>query len=177
MIGNELTVGRIVETEAYSGAIDRASHAFKGKTPRTEIMFGDGGFSYIYLCYGIHHLFNVVTNVTGKADAVLIRGLDPVVGQDIMERRRGSVRKYKLTSGPGSLGKAMGFTTKMTGMDLTGDEIWLASDQSEKAIEIESDRRVGVDYAGEDAFLPWRFFLKDNPWVSVGKQTIKQTYE
>ncbi len=168
-IDGRVTGGRIVECEAYNGRIDRASHAFGRRTPRTEVMYGKGGFSYVYLCYGIHNMLNVVTNEAEVADAVLIRSIVPVEGIETMIERRGGDKKYKLTAGPGSVGKALGLNTSHSGIDLTGDRIWIANGRRNH-VQIERDRRVGVDYAEEDALLPWRFFEKDNPWVSVGKQ-------
>lgn len=159
-----LTAGRIVETEAYCGRGDKACHANNKRTPRTETMYGDAGHAYIYLCYGVHHLFNVVTNVNGKADAVLIRALEPVVGMDDMKMRRST--KAKLASGPGTLSQALGIKTSMDGTDLLGDQIWIAKKPFNGSVLMEEDRRVGVDYAGEDALKPWRFLLKDSKFVS-----------
>ena len=164
-----ITGGRIVETEAYDGRIDRASHAFGRRTPRTEVMYGPGGHCYVYLCYGIHNMLNVVTNGRNMADAVLIRSIMPTKGLETMKERRGGDKKFKLTAGPGSVGKALGLTTKHSGLDLTGDKIWIMR-CDENNVQIETDRRVGVDYAEKDALLPWRFFEKDNPWVSIKKQ-------
>lgn len=167
-----ITAGKIVETEAYSGRGDKACHANNKKTPRTEIMYGKGGFAYIYLCYGIHHLFNVVTNVSGLADAVLIRALEPVLGLKEMNVRRGS-KKAKLASGPGTLSEALGIKTNMTGYDLTGEVLWISEGANED-FEVESDVRIGVDYAGEDAFKPWRFLMKGNEFVSKKKVENKK---
>lgn len=164
---NQLTGGRIVETEAYSGRYDKACHAFLKRTKRTEIMYQTGGIAYIYLCYGIHHMFNIVTNTDGFADAVLVRAIEPVIGLETIIERRGGDKKYALTKGPGSLGHALGFRKSQTGTSLIDSNImWLAEDPNASTIEVETDRRVGVDYAEEDALLPWRFFEKDNKWVS-----------
>ena len=164
---HQLTGGRIVETEAYSGRFDKACHAFLKRTKRTEIMYETGGIAYIYLCYGIHHLFNIVTNREGLADAVLIRAIEPVIGLDTIIERRGGDKKYALTKGPGSLGQALGFHKSQTGTSLLDSEVmWLAEDVNAQLPELETDRRVGVDYAEEDARLPWRFFEKNSKWVS-----------
>lgn len=164
-----ITSGRIVETEAYNGIIDKASHASGGRrTQRNEVMYGNGGVSYVYLCYGIHHLFNVVTSVKNTPHAVLIRALEPVKGVDIMLKRTG--RKLfvpLLTRGPGNLSRAMGILVKHSGIKLTGPEIIIADDGFRYDKEqIAISPRIGVDYAGEDAALPYRFFIKGNPFVS-----------
>lgn len=160
-----LTAGKIVETEAYCGRGDKACHANGKRTPRTEVMYGEGGQAYVYLCYGIHHLFNVVTNVKDKADAVLIRALEPVIGMEVMAQRRKQT-KAKLASGPGTLSQAMGITTKLTGKDLLGDQIWIAKSSNQENVEILADTRIGVEYAEEDALRLWRFVIADNKFVS-----------
>ena len=166
-----LTGGKIVETEAYNGRTDKACHAFMKRTKRTEILYNEGGEAYIYLCYGIHHMLNVVTNEKGMADAILIRAIEPTVGIDTMIKRRGGDKKFRLTAGPGSLGQALGIHKDMTGTSLMGNSIWIEEEGNGiPDIEVEVDRRVGVDYAGEDALLPWRFFIKDNRYVSRKKQ-------
>jgi DNA-3-methyladenine glycosylase len=163
------TSGRIVETEAYNGVVDRASHAWSGRrTRRTEVMFGAGGTAYIYLIYGIHHLFNVVTNKKDVPHAVLVRALAPVDGIPVMLERTGKPRlDHTLTRGPGNLSRALGLLTSHTGTSLHGNEIWIGDDgYRPKRGEIIATPRIGVDYAGEDASLPYRFFLKGNPYVS-----------
>ncbi|MEM6644419.1 MAG: DNA-3-methyladenine glycosylase [Bacteroidota bacterium] len=164
-----LAAGKIVETEAYCGRGDKACHANGKKTPRTEVMYQSGGVAYIYLCYGIHHLINVVTNKEGQADAVLIRALEPLVGLDEMNVRR-NIRNAKssprLTSGPGTLTQAMGINVKMTGTDLQGDTVWVAPPLTTESFDILSDTRIGVDYAEEDALRPWRFVIAGNKFVS-----------
>lgn len=162
-----LTAGKIVETEAYCGRGDKASHANGKRTPRTEVMYKDGGVAYVYLCYGIHHLTNVVTNMVGQADAVLIRALEPIVGIEEMKQRRNT--HGKLASGPGTLSQAMGIKTFMTGEDLLGEKIWIAPNTDARH-EIETDVRIGVDYAEEDALKPWRFYIKGNNYVSKNKK-------
>ncbi len=170
--GEVITSGRIVETEAYAGAIDRASHAFGNRrTNRTEVIFQPGGVAYVYLCYGIHHLFNVVTNQKDIPHAILIRALDPIYGLNTMLERTGKHKvDYTLTKGPGNVSKALGIHTSHTGMSLLGDEMYIAEDDfvtTKK--DIIATPRIGVDYAGEDAKLPYRFNLKDNPYVSGKK--------
>jgi DNA-3-methyladenine glycosylase len=156
-----LTKAIITETEAYAGVTDRASHAYGGRrTARTEPMWGDGGSAYVYLCYGIHHLFNVVTNKAGIPHAILIRAGEPLSGTDLMLKRRDKAALDKtLLGGPGSIARALGISTANTGASLMNGEIWIEDD----GIEIDAviaGPRVGVDYAGEDAALPYRFIAK-----------------
>jgi DNA-3-methyladenine glycosylase len=169
MIDGELTGGTIVETEAYKGVNDKASHAYGGRfTNRTKTMYEAGGVAYVYLCYGIHSLFNVVTAAADTPHAVLIRGLEPTVGLDIMLRRRNmSALKPNLTAGPGALAKALGIDRTLNGKDLAGEEIWLEDNQIYyKPEEIVAAPRVGVAYAADHALLPWRYYLKGNKFVS-----------
>jgi len=167
-----LTSGRIVETEAYNGITDKASHAYSGRrTARTEVMFGEGGTAYVYLCYGIHHLFNVVTNEKGIPHAVLIRALEPLEGIPAMLQRTGKKKPdHTLTRGPGNLSRAMGLRTPHTGSSLLEEELFIADDgyRLPKA-DIGVSPRIGVEYAEEDAALPYRFFIKGNPYVSGKK--------
>jgi len=167
-IENTLTSGIIVETEAYCGATDKACHAYPDKrTPRTEIMYKVGGVAYVYLVYGMHHLFNIVTNTSEKADAVLIRAIEPVEGLDIMKHRRGVARNNKLlTGGPARLSQALGITVANNKTDLLGDKIWLTDGDSYSDEKIVATTRIGVEYAGDDALLPWRFHIKGNKFVS-----------
>jgi DNA-3-methyladenine glycosylase len=165
---NEYTSGRIVETEAYAGEIDRASHASKGKTARTSVMFEEGGTAYVYLCYGIHEMFNIVTNKAGKPHAVLIRGVEPIDGIDIMLQRTGKKKLDEtLTRGPGNVGKAFGFHRSQCGISLQSDELYVADDdyKLDKKL-IMASPRIGVDYAGEHALWDYRFYIKDNKFVS-----------
>lgn len=165
-IDGQITGGMIVETEAYSYK-EKGCHAHKGMTKRNEIMFADGGVAYVYLCYGIHEMVNVVTNVEGKADAILIRALEPLQGIDIMMSRMKTDSSRRITSGPGKVTKALGIDRTLNGKELNGNEIWiedLGNRVSSKVIL--SNKRIGIDYAGEDALLPWRFLLKNNVWVS-----------
>jgi DNA-3-methyladenine glycosylase len=163
------TSGRIVETEAYNGEIDRASHAWSGRrTRRTEVMYGAGGAAYVYLIYGIHHLFNVVTNAKEVPHAVLVRALDPLEGiPEMLRRTRKAKADNTLTRGPGNLSRAMGLLTLHTGTSLLGKEIYIGDDgYRPRRPDIVAGPRIGVDYAGEDAALPYRFYLKGNPYVS-----------
>ena len=163
--GQQYCSGTIVETEAYAGIRDRASHAFGGRmTARTRTMYLPGGVAYVYLCYGIHSLFNVVTNVDQQPDAVLVRGIIPLEGLSLMQQRAGLVKpKPAMGIGPGKVGKLMGFNTSYSGVSLLGNEIWI-EDQGLIFSEglIETGKRIGVEYAGEDANLPYRFRVKPN---------------
>jgi DNA-3-methyladenine glycosylase len=167
----ELTSGRIVETEAYAGEADKASHASKGRTNRTEVMYGSGGRAYVYLCYGIHQMFNIVTSAEGEPHAVLIRAVEPLEGKATMLRRTGKKQWDKsITSGPGRVGKALGFHTSQCGALLTGHELYIADDGFRvTAADIISSARIGVDYAGDHAAWHYRFYLKNNSWVSGRK--------
>lgn len=164
-----VTSGRIVEVEAYNGITDKASHAFGGRrTKRNEIMYADGGVAYVYLCYGIHHLFNVVTNSKETPHAILIRALDPVKGIDEMLHRVGKDSlDNSLTRGPGNLSKALGLFTFHSGHSLLSKDLFIASDDFVyNKNEIIASPRIGVDFAGKDALLPYRFYIKGNPFVS-----------
>lgn len=166
------TSGMIVETEAYNSRTDKACHSYThGKTKRTEIMFGEPGFAYVYLCYGIHHLFNVVTNKNGLADAVLIRGIEPLDGIEYILSRRNKFKiERSVGGGPGIASQALGISTNHYGSDLLGNTIWI-EDRKIKVSQsnIIASPRVGVDYAGEDAKLPWRFRIKGNRFTSPAK--------
>ncbi|WP_162051606.1 DNA-3-methyladenine glycosylase [Pontibacter pamirensis] len=164
-----MTGGMIVETEAYSGENDQACHAhLSRRTQRTEIMYHEGGVAYVYLVYGIYHLFNIITNKKDKADAVLVRAIEPEIGvEEMLLRRNMAAIKPNLTAGPGVLSIAMGINKKLYGADLTGNTIWLEDkDIRFPSEEIAAGPRIGIDYAGEDASLPWRFWVKGNKWVS-----------
>ncbi len=171
-INGKLTSGIIVETEAYKAPEDKASHAYQNKlTDRTKVMFRPGGIAYIYLCYGIHHLFNVVTGPGEKAHAVLVRALEPLDGIQLMLNRR-KLQKVqpRLTAGPGSLSKALGITTALCGEPLTekSSKIWL-EDRGITVQRVIRSPRVGVDYAEECAAWNWRLRIKDNDWTSKAK--------
>lgn len=166
------TVVRITETEAYNGVVDKASHAYNNRrTARTAVMYKNGGSAYVYLCYGIHHLFNVVTNIENIPHAVLIRAAEPVSGEEYMLMR---MKKKQgdtfLTRGPGNVSKAMGITTKYSGYSLHSNEIYIADDgYTVSKKQIMATPRIGIDYAEEDALLPYRFFIKGNIYVSGKK--------
>ena len=163
------TSARIIECEAYAGVIDKASHAVAGRrTARNEIMYGKAGFAYVYLCYGIHHLFNVVTNSEEIPHAVLIRAAEPLKGINKMLERTGKEKlDNTLTRGPGNVSKALGIYTTHSGLSLLSKNLFIADDgfvYSKK--EILTSPRIGVDYAGNHALLPYRFYIKGNPFVS-----------
>ena len=164
-----LTSGIIIETEAYAGVTDQASHAYGGKrTKRTETMYLSGGAVYVYLCYGIHHLFNIVTNKENIPHAVLIRAIQPQDGIAIMLQRRNKKKiDDTLTAGPGCLTQALGITVEDSGTSLMNNLIWLEDQNifyNNQAIL--ASPRVGVQYAGKDVNNPWRFRVKNHPWVS-----------
>ncbi|HEY1869645.1 MAG TPA: DNA-3-methyladenine glycosylase [Chitinophagaceae bacterium] len=164
-----ITSGRIVECEAYAGTIDKASHASGGRrTARNEIMYGKGGYAYVYLCYGIHHLFNVVTNSEDIPHAILVRALDPIEGiEEMLLRTNKKKLDHTLTRGPGNVSKALGIFTEHSGTSLLGNEIFITDDGGKyRKKEIAASPRIGVDYAGKDALLPYRFYVKGNPYVS-----------
>lgn len=163
-----LTKGKIVETEAYSGDNDKACHANnQKKTKRNQVMFAHGGHAYVYLCYGVHHLFNVVTNKEGSADAVLIRALEPVEGiEKMLDRRSMTMAEKRLTAGPGVLSQALGIQTIHYGTALNSNSIWIEEGEAIDEIQVVSTTRIGVGYAEEDALKPWRFYIKENSWVS-----------
>ncbi|HAZ15528.1 MAG: hypothetical protein A2Y28_04190 [Chlamydiae bacterium GWC2_50_10] len=158
-IGDDpVTGGMIIETEAYAGAEDRASHAYNNRrTARTETLFGEGGVSYIYFCYGMHHLFNVVTHRKETPHAVLIRSLHPTTGLKTMQRRR---RKEPLTKGPGNLSQALGLTLIHNALPLNAPPLWIEDREVEiPPSKIQASERIGVAYAKEDALLPYRFSI------------------
>jgi DNA-3-methyladenine glycosylase len=169
----QITSGKIVETEAYVAIIDKASHSFGGKrTARNEHMYSAAGTAYIYICYGMHQMMNIVTNEKEIPDAVLIRAIEPVKGIDIMLKRTGKNKLDKtITRGPGNVGKALGIFKHHSGLFLLDEEIYLLDDGkkiSDKDIGV--SKRIGVESAGEDALLPYRFYVKGNKYVS-GKNT------
>jgi DNA-3-methyladenine glycosylase len=159
--------GIIVETEAYRGPEDRASHAYNGRrTQRTETMYGIGGTVYVYFVYGMYHQFNVVTSVEDVPHAILIRAIEPVEGLDIIRRRRRGRSEYELTSGPGRLCLALGIDRGLDKADLVGDRVWIEDGVSISPRQIARGPRIGIDYAEEWVMKPWRFWVKDNPFVS-----------
>jgi len=150
--------GIIIETEAYKGPEDRACHAYGGRrTKRTEVMFSAGGVAYVYLCYGIHNLFNIVTAAKEIPHAILVRALKPTLGIETMRERRG--HKEPLTDGPGTVCAALGITRTHTGTLLSGSPIWV-EERGGTPQKITESTRIGIDYAGPDALLPWRFTLE-----------------
>jgi DNA-3-methyladenine glycosylase len=160
------TSGIIVETEAYSFS-ERGCHAYDNRmTNRNKSMFEKGGVAYVYLCYGIHHLFNVVTNQPGIADAVLIRAVEPLEGMEWMKERMRATSIKRITSGPGKLTKALGIDRTFDGKNLNSTEVWIEDGIKLLPRQILASERIGIDYAGQDALLPWRFSIKDNIWVS-----------
>jgi DNA-3-methyladenine glycosylase len=168
--------GIIVETEAYLGAEDKAAHSFRNRrTTRTEVIFGEGGHAYVFFVYGMYYQLNVVLGETGVPHCILIRAVEPVEGIDIMrDRRRAKKGKpaiktmpdKNLTSGPGKLCIALGIDKTFNGEDLTGNRIWIEKNKTAPNESIASGPRVGIDYAEEFIEKPWRFWLKNNPYVS-----------
>ncbi|KEO74016.1 hypothetical protein EL17_07645 [Anditalea andensis] len=168
-INNQITIGKIVETEAYHGSKDKACHAYLHRnTKRTSVMFKDGGRSYVYLCYGIHFLFNVVTHGEGEPNAVLIRSLEPIDGLPIMKQRRQMDNPKTLCNGPGKLAQAMGIDKVVNDTVLyeKNSPIWIGDVGTGEDFETVTTTRIGVDYAEEDALLPWRYYIKGNSYIS-----------
>ena len=157
--------GMIIETEAYSGPDDAACHAFGNRrTARTEVMFAPGGVSYVYLCYGLHRMFNIVTGPQDRPQAVLVRSVSITAGQDVVRRRRPNVLEKNWASGPGRVCAALGIGLGHNGLDLAGELIWI-EDRGKRVpgCEVKCTPRIGVDYAGEWARKPWRFVWEPNP--------------
>ncbi|MBK7738400.1 MAG: DNA-3-methyladenine glycosylase [Saprospiraceae bacterium] len=174
-VDNHITSGIIIETEAYKAPEDRASHAFNNRrTPRTSTMFMEGGHAYVYICYGIHHLFNVITAVEGIPHAVLIRALEPLDGLDhMLIRRKMSSLNFTITKGPGSLSQALGITQNLNATKLYDRKSPIQlfeSNQKYSDSQIGISKRIGVESSGESASLPYRFYVKGNVYVS-GKNT------
>jgi len=163
----ERVSGMIVETEAYLGEIDKAAHSFGGRrTARNEITYAVGGHAYVFFIYGMYFQFNVVTHTKDSPHVVLIRALEPVENIEKMRKRRGTMPDKNLTSGPGKLCIALNITRDLNGEDLLGDKIWLEDYKTFPKRQIKSGKRIGIDYAEEFAAKPWRFWLKDNIFVS-----------
>lgn len=166
---DKLLSGRIVEVEAYDGRIDRAAHSFIGRTERNEVMFREGGYFYVYFTYGVHHCCNVVTGKRNHGAAVLIRALEPIDGIEIMAKRRYSKKKLKekellnLTNGPGKICQAFRFTRKDSGIDLTGNKIFLIDQKRLSNSKTGISERIGITKSKE---LKWRFFEIGNPYLS-----------
>jgi len=167
--GSKILSGKIVEVEAYHGDYDQASHAYKGKTKRNEVMFNEGGYFYVYFTYGAHFCANVVVGKKGKGIAVLIRALEPVEGIDVMIKNRFGGKlihekeNYNLTNGPGKLCKAFGINKNHNGTDLTGNEIFILNQPKLRNKDIGVSKRIGITRSVD---LQWRFFIKGNPFVS-----------
>ena len=157
--------GRIVEVEAYRGARDPASHAYRGPTPRNATMFGEPGHAYIYFTYGMHHCLNLVTEAAGKAGAVLVRALEPVEGVERMRARRDGREAHRLAQGPGNVTRALGLTRKHDGLDLTRGPLWLSDQAADRGgRRVARGPRIGIRVAVERA---WRFYLAGHPCVST----------
>ncbi len=177
IVKNEKLIGRIAEVEAYMGYDDKAAHSYKGRrTARTEVMYGEEGHAYVYFIYGMHYCLNVVAAEKEIAQAVLIRAAEPVKGLEHMANYRygKAVEELKksqvknLTNGPGKLCKAFNITKELNGEDLTGDRLFICENQAqEDSFEIVKAKRIGIDYAEEARDFPWRFYIKDNPYVSI----------
>ena len=168
-VDGNITSARIVETEAYVAFVDKASHAYKGKrTNRNEAMYAAAGAVYVYICYGIHHMLNIVTNDFNVPDAILIRALEPINGIDIMlERTNKKILDSTLTKGPGNVAKALGITKNLSGLLLGNELINIYKDDfSIEQNEIGISKRIGINSAGADALLPYRFFIKGNKFVT-----------
>lgn len=162
--------GVIVETEAYLGPEDAAAHSYKNlRSSRTEVQFQEGGFSYIYFIYGMHHCFNIVANIAGKPEAILVRALEPVDGIDIMKTRRGTQNEINLCNGPGKLCQAMGLDMGYYGADLCGDKLFIEEYRKILSSNICISPRINVDYAGDFKDKPWRYSIKDNKYISRHK--------
>lgn len=162
-IDGQISGGIIVETEAYKGINDKASHAYGGKrTKRNEVMYAEGGVIYVYLCYGIHHLLNIVTGSKDIPDAILIRSILATHGEELMLKRRNKTQMNPdITCGPGNVSESLGIKTKENGISLSGDKIWLENrEMIIPETNIEATPRIGVGYAQEDALLPYRFIIK-----------------
>lgn len=169
LINGNLTGGIIIETEAYRGPDDRGSHAFNNKrTPRNEMMYRAGGVAYMYICYGIHDMLNIVTGTDGISHAALIRAIEPTEGLEIMRIRRGIFdQDRRLCQGPGALAKALGLTKLHNGEDLQGEALWLTDEGTNfDDDQVIASARVGMNFDGPFKTIPWRFYVRGNPYVS-----------
>lgn len=165
--GRKRVSGRIVEVEAYRGPQDRAAHSFGGRrTKRTETMYGIGGTAYVFFVYGMYYQFNVVTNNAEAPHAVLIRAVEPVEGIELMRQRRHGQPDHNLTNGPGKLCIALGIDRTLDAADLLGEKVWLEPGDKVSRSLIATGPRIGIDYAEGWKDKPWRFWVKDNPYVS-----------
>ena len=163
----ERVAGKIVEVEAYLGEIDKAAHSYKGRrTARNEITYGLGGHVYVFFIYGMYFQLNVVCDEIDNPQVCLIRAVEPIEGIEIMRERRGAMKDRNLTSGPGKLCIAFGIDKSLNGEDLLGEKIWFEDGEKIDETQIESGKRIGIDYAEEFAEMPWRFWIKENQFVS-----------
>ena len=174
-INGQEIITKIVETEAYMGVIDKAAHSYGGRrTPRVEVMYGEPGYSYVYLIYGMYNCFNIVSNEVGTPQAVLIRGVEPIEGIDVMAQNRYNkplelLTKNQikgLTNGPGKLCKALAIDRSLNGLDLCGNKLYVLEGDNE-GFEMVSAKRIGIDYAEEARDYLWRYYIKDSNYVSV----------
>lgn len=175
-VGNDLIVAKIVEVEAYRGTIDKAAHSYSGKvTDRTKIMYGDGGFAYVYLIYGMYYCMNIVASTINNPEAILIRAVEPIDGINVMSQLRfgkdfndiTKKQKINLTNGPGKLCIALNITKESNGVDMCGEDFYIL-DNEKKDFTIETSKRINIDYSEEAKDFYWRFFIKNNPYVSKG---------
>jgi DNA-3-methyladenine glycosylase len=162
-----ITKGKIVEVEAYMGPIDAAAHSYKVKSTRTNVQYGEGGYAYIYLIYGMYYCMNIVANDINVPEVVLLRALEPMEGIDLMKERRKTDKISNLCSGPGKLCSALAIDKTNYGMDLCGDELYLEYPKEQEEIEIEASKRINIDYAGEAKDYLWRFTIKGSKFLSV----------
>lgn len=176
--GKEL-IGKIIEAEAYKGATDKAAHSYQNRrTNRTEVMFGPPGYAYVFLIYGMYPCMNIVTEEEGNPCAVLLRSIEPIKGLEDMSKRRfnraydelSKSQRINISNGPGKLCMAMDITLKDYGLDLCENELFICEGDEENTLEIVEDKRVNIDYAEEAADFLWRFYIKDNPYVSIKKR-------
>lgn len=162
-----LTAGMIVEAEAYLGPEDDGAHSYGGRrTERTAIQYGPGGYSYVFSIYGMHFCFNAVCEREGKPEVVLIRALEPVEGLTLMEQRRKGQDRIGLCNGPGKLCAALGITKEQYGLDLCGDELYIAEYRPIPQEKVLTSPRINIDYAEKYRDYPWRYYIGDNPYVS-----------
>jgi len=163
-----ITKGKIVEVEAYMGTMDTAAHSYKNtRSSRTEVQYGEGGYAYVYLIYGMHYCMNIVTDIKDKPEVVLLRALEPIEGIELMKKRRNTDKLYNLCSGPGKLCSAMEINKSIYGMDLCGTQLYLETPEIQESIEIVASKRINIDYAGEAKDYLWRYTIKDSKFVSV----------
>lgn len=174
-IDKEEIIGKIVEVEAYMGPEDKAAHSYNNRrTARNEIMYGSCGYAYVYIIYGMYNCMNIVVEEIGKPQAILIRALEPILGlKDMAEFRYNKSleelnkqERIGLTSGPGKLCKALNIDRTQNGEDLCANKLYILTDEKEALFEIVSTKRINIDYAEEAVHYPWRFYIKDNPYVS-----------